>query len=906
MTIAIPDLSLVVLIGPSGAGKSTFARRQFRPTEVLSSDFYRALISDNENDLAATRDAFDVLHFVAGKRLAAGKFTVVDATSVKPEDRKPLVQLARQHHCLPVAIVFDVGARICTERNAQRQDRNNMRSEVIRNQQGAMRRGLRFLRKEGFRHVFVFKTPGEADAAVIERTPLWNNKKNEHGPFDIIGDVHGCFDELSELLEKLGYEIREDSGDESAHTRPLAAGVAAGSAESAEAVAADGDTAPESSGDRNETPASRWKPARRFGYRISHPGGRKLVFLGDLVDRGPRIPHVLRLVMSAVADSVALCVPGNHDIKLMRKLVGKDVRITHGLAESLAQLEPESAEFRAEVAEFLDSLVSHYVLDNGNLVVAHAGMKAEMQGRGSGKVREFALFGETTGETDDFGLPVRHSWAAEYRGRAMVVYGHTPTPEPEWLNRTINIDTGCVFGGRLTALRYPERELVSVAARAVYAEPAKPFAPADTPAASALTAQHAYDDVLDIADLTGKRIISTRLQGNVIIGEEQSAAALEVMSRFAANPKWLIYLPPTMSPCETAQDGDLLEHPKEAFAYYRNQGLPQVVCEEKHMGSRAVVIVCRDEGVARRRFGVIEEARGIIYTRAGRRFFDDATREDELLRRVASALGSAGFWDALSTDWVCLDCELMPWSAKARALLQGQYAAVGAAARASLAESTAQIRQAVTRGNDAGALLDRFQQRADLVDRYVCAYRQYCWDVNSIEDLKLAPFHVLATENRVHVDRDHTWHMDLLASLCAADPGVLLTTPHRVVDVTDAASQDAAALWWTNLTAQGGEGMVVKPHAFVARGRGGLAQPAVKCRGREYLRIIYGPEYTLPEHLERLRARGLNRKRALALREFALGIEGLERFARGEPLRRTHECVFGVLALESEPVDPRL
>jgi protein phosphatase len=133
-----------------------------------------------------------------------------------------------------------------------------------------------------------------------------------------------------------------------------------------------------------------------------------------------------------------------------------------------------------------------------------------------------------------------------------------------------------------------------------------------------------------------------------------------------------------------------------------------------------------------------------------------------------------------------------------------------------------------------------------------------------------------------------------------------MKTEARVVDVTDEGSQAGATDWWASLTAGGGEGMVVKPFDFIARGSRGLAQPAVKCRGPEYLRIIYGPEYDEPEHLERLRSRTLGRKRSLALAEFALGIEALERFNRREPLRRVHECVFGVLAMESEAVDPRL
>src|ERR1051326_5584991 len=553
MTLTIPELSLVVLIGITGSGKSSFARKHFKLTEILSSDFCRALVSDDENNQAATTDAFDVLHFVARKRLAAGKLTVIDATNVQPESRKPLVEIAREFHCLPVAIVLHLPEHQARDRNRTRPDRD-FGPHVIRQQSQQLRRSLRGLEREGFRHVHILTSQKEIESVAIERQPLWNNLKHERGPFDIIGDVHGCFDELVELLRQLGHRV-----DETAFT-------------------------------------------------VQPVGSRKLVFLGDLVDRGPKIPAVLRLVMNAVVGGAALCVPGNHDIKLMRKLRGRDVQITHGLAESLCQLEKEPADFSQRVAEFIDDLVSHYVLDDAKLVVAHAGMKEAMQGRGSGAVREFALFGETTGETDEFGLPVRYNWAAEYRGSASVVYGHTPVPEPEWLNRTINIDTGCVFGGRLTALRYPEKELVSIPAKQSYAEPRKPFLPPEEPAPT-LSAQQKHDDLLDLADVTGKRIVSTRLHGNVTIREENATAALEVMSRFSANPKWLIYLPPTMSPSETSREPGLLEHPAEAFAYYRQQGVARVICEEKHMGSRAVVIVCRDEDAARRRFGVVGEGR---------------------------------------------------------------------------------------------------------------------------------------------------------------------------------------------------------------------------------------------------------------------------------------------------------
>ena len=848
-TLTIPELSLVVLIGASGSGKSSFARNHFKSTEILSSDFCRGLVSDNENDQTVTQEAFEILHFIASKRLAAGRLTVVDATNVQSESRKPLIDLARRFHVLPVAIVFNLPEKLCQERNRTRADRD-FGSHVIRQQTQQLRRSLRDLKYEGFRHIHVLDSVQDIDSVVIERQPLWNNLKHLHGPFDIIGDVHGCLPELRQLLTQLGYAISNADGM----------------------------------------------------YSVQPPADRKAVFLGDLVDRGPDIPGVLRLVMSMVSAGTALCVPGNHDLKLMRKLKGKQVQITHGLAESLEQLENETPEFRNQVIGFFDGLVSHYVLDDGKLVVAHAGMKEEMQGRGSGKVRDFALYGETTGETDEFGLPVRYNWAAEYRGKAMVVYGHTPVPEPEWLNRTINIDTGCVFGGRLTALRYPERELISVPAEQTYAQPSRPFLAPE--AQAPFTAQQSHDDLLDINEVLGKRIIATRFHHNVTIREENSIAALEVMSRFAANPKWLIYLPPTMSPSETTQQPGLLEHPAEAFAYFRHEGMSKVVCEEKHMGSRAVVIICRDEDVVRERFGLTSEGIGICYTRTGRRFFNDLGLETEFLLRVRSAVDMSGLWGELKTDWLCLDCELMPWSAKAIELVRQQYASVGSSSRAALAEAVSALKQATDRDEGARSLLERFSARQTMAKQYVDAYRRYCWPVNSLDDFKLAPFHLLASENTVHSDKDHVWHMTTLARLCQ-DP-MLIATPHKVIDVTDPGSQEEGISWWESLTARGGEGMVVKPLTFVAKGSRGLIQPAVKCRGQEYLRIIYGPEYTSPEHLARLRSRGLAGKRSLALREFALGMEALERFVRREPLYRVHECVFGVLALESEPIDPRL
>jgi protein phosphatase len=850
--LAVPDLSLVALIGSSGSGKSTFAARHFKPTEILSSDAYRAVVGDDPNDQTVTGEAFGALHHIAGVRLKLGRLTVVDATSVKAQDRAPLVALARQHNVPAVAIVFNLDERICRERNTSRPDRQ-FGPHVVRNHVRMLRQGLRGLEREGFRHVHILRSPEEVEAVRIERVPLPTDKRQETGPFDVIGDVHGCYDELNELLALLGYQSDAEAG-------------------------------------------------------MRHPAGRRAVFVGDLVDRGPKVVETVDLVRRMIAAGRTFCLPGNHDDKLLRYLKGRNVQISHGLAESIAQIEalPEDARatWKKEYLGFVDALPSHLVLDGGRLAVAHAGMKEEYQGRASRRVREFALYGETTGETDEFGLPVRANWAADYRGSATVIYGHTAVPEPVWLNDTVDIDTGCVFGGRLTALRWPERELLSVAAHRVYHEPVRPLV-ADTAAGEAATETSA-DTLLRIEDVLGKQHIATRLVGTVTVEADRAATALEVMSRFALDPRWLIYLPPTMSPSETSQQPGWLEHPAEAFAYYRQQGVERVVGEEKHMGSRAVLVLCRDGEAAHRRFGAPSSSTpGACYTRTGRRFFDDDALDRELVTRLADALGRSGFWARFATDWVCLDAELLPWNAKAQGLLREQYAPVAAAGSSALAAAIEAMEHTAARGVAVGELFERLRGRQERIGRYADAYHAYCWEVTGLEGVRVAPFHLLATEGHTYFDRDHLWHLAELSVLAGAEP-LFLATAHRVVDVNDEASCAAGIAWWQELTERHGEGMVVKPLQFVVRGPRGLAQPAVKCRGREYLRIIYGPDYTEPANLERLRKRGLATKRNLAAREFGLGVEALERFTRGEPLWKVHQAVFGVLALESEPVDPRL
>ncbi|MDF2700362.1 MAG: metallophosphoesterase [Haloplasmataceae bacterium] len=396
MKIRVPEFALVILIGLNNNFKKHFANKHFKQNEIVSPELSRSLITD-ENQV--TKQEFELLYMIIEKRLELKQLTVVNAANVNEKIRKEFIEIGKKNHAFILGVVFDLP----TDNHFQY--------------------SLENLREEGFNFVSLLDTEDRVNFVEIQKEKLKCDLRNDCGPFDIIGDIHGCFDELYILLEKLGYNITYNRGY----------------------------------------------------YNVIPPVGRKVIFLGDLVDRGPKIEEVLKIAMDMVYSGVALCVSGNHDNKLLRKLKGNNVQVKHGLEQSVDQLKGLSKDFINEVTNFLQSLESHFVLDNGNLVVAHAGMKEEYQGRLSKSVRDFALYGETTGEIDDNGLPVRYLWANDYQGKAKVLYGHTPYLEVLELNNTINIDTGCVFGNKLTAYRYPEGEFVSVNAKETYSNPSRPM-----------------------------------------------------------------------------------------------------------------------------------------------------------------------------------------------------------------------------------------------------------------------------------------------------------------------------------------------------------------------------------------------------------------------------------------------
>ncbi|MDQ6792125.1 MAG: CBS domain-containing protein [Candidatus Dormibacteraeota bacterium] len=414
MKIALPEQALVVLVGPAGAGKSTFARAHFKATEVVSSDACRALVADDESDQSATAPAFEILHLIARLRLRRRRLTVVDAVNARPPDRRPLLELAQQEDCAAVALVLDLPEGVCVARDAGRTGRRVGR-RAIHAQAEQIRRSLEGLSGEGFAQVHLLNAAA-VDEATFERVPLAVNRRGERAPFDLIGDVHGCSEELDRLLGALGY-------------------------------------LPPPGGDRG---TGAW----------SHPGGRRAVFVGDLAGLGPDTPGVLRRVMAMTEAKHAICVRGDQD-EALRLALTVGAEPGHDLVAALDEL-GKDPDLAARAAAFLEGLPSHYVLERGALVVAHAGIKGAMQSRDSPRIRRFTLLGEEAATTDHPGQPPDLEWARTYRGRALVVFGHMPVEQPSWRGRTIDIDTGCVFGGRLTALRYPELELVSVDAAKVH------------------------------------------------------------------------------------------------------------------------------------------------------------------------------------------------------------------------------------------------------------------------------------------------------------------------------------------------------------------------------------------------------------------------------------------------------
>lgn len=876
--VSIPNPSLVVMVGVSGSGKTTLASKitkmlfcdEADPRKHMNrnychigSDECRAIVCGDPRNQSCTPNAFAVFRSIIDNRLAYRQFTIADATNLRSEDRNSLVRIAKANHLPVVAIVLHAPHEICVTRNEGRTERP---AELVKKQSRTIANDMRWIQKEGFDAVYHVDGTNEGMAAhtfTFETLPC-EQYKSLTGPFDIIGDIHGCADELKELLRKLGYADREnDNGEIWYHSQTR----------------------------------------------------RTAVFLGDLCDRGNQNVEALKIVLSMVEHGHALWCPGNHDRKLARVLrgvgasgnfskygIGKTLEELLVLSKRVAEdeLSPDTSPADNALAQrFLkvfDTLPDHYVLDGGRLVVAHAGLTEKYHGRVGKDVMEAALYGvEKDGKTQDADkMPEREDWAASYKGRAVVVYGHNHVQRAIWRNNTICIDTDCVQGGELTALRYPERELVAVKAKACYYGEPRNAGRVPEP------------EPLEISSFFGERTLQA-VGSFIRVSREQMEAGIEATTCHAIDPRRLIYIPPTMSPCESSAKPDLLEHTDEALAYYRSKGLNHVVLQEKHMGSRACLLLCRDEGVANRWFGA--SFLGDCWTRTGRRFFD-GNIHTQVIAEAHRLAYSGGLFD--SREWALLDCEIMPWNLKAAGLLVKQYAATGTAlSRVSRAMIDAAKNlgdrigwnETTGRHNDPCIKMD-----TDARD-FITSYRNHCQPMRGLSDVRIAPFHLLADDLKVYEDHDNTIRNDLVPLMPPIDvqntpTGLFVPTQSLCINIGD---MDAASEFFDRVTSVGGEGVVVKPTTGLLPGEANQRiQPAIKVRGKDYLRIIYGPHYLWPEHLERLKKRGVDRKRRLAAQQAALGLEALRRFVGCAPIASVHECIIGILGLDSESLDPRL
>ncbi|MFC4409780.1 polynucleotide kinase-phosphatase [Chungangia koreensis] len=860
MKIQFPHAGIVILVGPSNSGKTTYLQQWIDQgillrTEIVSSDEFRLAVGDTdfiswtnrpkdeadalfEEYQTISGEAFRMMEEVIKARCRLNKLTVVDATHLFAEDRKRYVALSKQFHVPITAIVLDIRDETLFHRDQIRDQPRGMKR--VRQQIHHFKKGLRSINGEGFHSVYRI---GENEELEISRriNPLYIDVGNG---IDFIGDIHGCFDELINLLTKLGYE-------------------------------------------------------EKAGFYI-HPEGRRFMSVGDVMSRGPESLKTMLFFKKHIENGLAFMTDSNHGWKIARWLEGRNVTLNHGdecveaeIGEYERQYGQEEAnQLKAELKSFLWEAPSHYVITkNGvpTVVCTHAGIKDEWIGKESEQISDFCRYGDTDG-VDETNRPIRKDWTVHHKGSLLIVWGHDPKPQPQFINRTLNIDQGVVFGGRLTAFRYPDGEIMSVQAKINYS------GYEDHPLAEWKRKRF---NLPNIAHFLNGYTVNTQDLGDVKIPSNQVKSAIDSVSRNTLPIEKLFYIPPTMSPTpEPSALNDYLEHPQEAINYYRNHGVTKLIAEKKHMGSRAIMIIFKDSQAAVKSIGTATN--GVIYTRTGRRFFDQDT-ENNVVQIIVDELREKDYFEHYETDYVCLDTEIMPWNLKAKDLIRKQYAHVSENALLDRSKLIERLQQSeFTDVRDWLSIYDMKLQNAHVFKE---VFQNYCWNVEGIEKIQIAPFHVLAHSNQTFFDKPHLWHMEMNRKLSAGST-LFVETDYKIISNP---SDDLEIIkWWEEMTKEGHEGIVIKPEIYISTYKGRLLQPAIKVRGRKYLSIIYGMDYLEPANLIRLKKRNTNKKQKNALKEFALGIEGIKRFVERDSIERIHECVLGVLALESEPVDPRL
>jgi len=881
-TISLKHNEIIILSGTSSSGKSTLASTHFTSSQVLSSDFFRNMVSDThtlktppektENDQDYERfdhmlfqeykkisqDAFDLLKETLKKRAKNNRFTVIDATSLYLDDIQAYTKIAKEHH-VPISIVFlNLPYKQLIENDEKReQSRGTTR---IKRQHQLLKRLMnqkKLLDKAGIREIFELSSLDDIQFEI--ETP--KNIISIGNGIDVLGDGHGLLQTRIDLFKKAGYQLGKDG-------------------------------------------------------LFRHPEGRKFVYINDETSRGSlpsdqvkygKYPSIAMMVSMKehVEANLAYAVDSNHNYKIWRWLEGRDVTMAHGDEKVVEEFEAFFAEFgektttslKNELAVFLKSLPSHLLIEDRGFhraVVTHAGIKDDMIGKFSREIRDFCRFGPTEG-TDETGKPKRLDWTNEHKNGQLIIWGHEPHVHATLERDTINIDTGGFCGHYLSMLRYPEMDIVQEKVTSVFVEEH------ENPI---LTQQQKRFDFPVLSKLINGFDLPTDF-GTFRAGAKNVQHVIELSSTRMAPFEEVFYVPPTMSPTpKTSSLDDFLEHPQEAFDYYKNQGITHVVCQKKHMGSRAYITLFKNKEVGQRYFN--RPSLGSILSRNNVKFFKKE-EENIVLTKLNEDLQP--YFEEMKTDVIVLDAEILPWNLKAKGLITRQY---GLTSNAAVHKRKTHLERLISfqkeRKINVSEEIEQSKHLLENAEKFHKAFTYYCWnsDVRKLKGIKIAPFHILAFSHKTNFDENHVWHM-VQGIRLAELSDLMIQTEHKVLDLQDETAVKELTRWWLEMTAEGHEGMVVKPLNFISYNQhGDIIQPAIKVRGREYLRIIYGMDYLDDENLQIIKKRSASKKMKNALNEFKLSMESIQRFINQESVSRIHECVVAALSYENEKLDPRL
>lgn len=860
MQVQLINGAIILLIGPSNSGKSTLlkslvAKNQLLQSEIISSDAFRTLVSDTdfidlsnitkededivyEDYQRTSEQAFHALHTIVEARAKLNKTSIIDATNLRSFEREKYFEIAKQHHVPVIGIVLNISKETLLVRDAQR--KNPRGQKRVAQQFNTFKYELKALKKEHFAKLYFVK---ESDEIEIVR-PV-NKLLLEIGAgFDIIGDIHGCYDEMLTLIEKLGYEKHDEL--------------------------------------------------------YIHPEGRRLISIGDVMSRGPKSIDTMLFWQTQIEAGLSYMTDSNHGWKIARYLSGQHVVLTHG--DELIEQEffhyeqahgtEATLMLKQQLASMLFNTPSHYVLMKDGVrkaVVTHAGIKDHYIGKQSKRISDFSRYGDVQ-HTEEGAKPIRGDWFTQHKTSELIIWGHDVKVQPFKANRTINIDQGAVFGGELTAFRYPEQHVVSVKANANYA------GTDDNPI---LEAKNRRFSPPRASQFVNGFTVHLSNDEQVNIPKENALAALDTFSHYTLPLEQIIYLPPTMSPTpQTSALPDYLEHPAEAFAYYQKNGVHSLIAEKKHMGSRAVIFIAKSKEIAKELIN--SNQLGYITTRTGRAFFEHE-QQQALLEKIHAELEAANYFECFNTTFVLMDAEILPWNLKAQSLIDEQYETVAENALLDRFKLVKKLQQ--TEQVDVSDWLADYSEKLKNAVCFDAVFKNYCWSTNDLAGIQIAPFHILSHSTGANFHMPHSWHMEM-NELLAKNSSLFISTEYRIIhNETD---ELEVIKWWQEMTENGHEGIVIKPLSFLAYNKGKLLQPAIKVRGREYLRMIYGMDYTNEASLKKLKQRNPSRKMKNALLEFKLGLESISRFINVESSSRVHECTLATLALESDRIDPRL